>query len=223
MLGKIIKNRWFILAVLIVAAVAAVFFWYGRSKPSLRFEKKEVVSQGIKKGAVEFSKSTAKPEETSQSGTSTPSKEKETLLSGKPQPKFKEAPPGMQLVPKLNAFIPADVKIQELTTQTIDQLKKPLYGMASGDVLEVGEKSSKLKLSSFVAMEAEKKGKEIERKFYYLPPETILYLSYPPGVPSGEGSNPFDLKVGERILARVSLSPGGKEAILLKIEGRKTK
>jgi hypothetical protein len=223
MLGKIIKNKWFILGFLILAVVAAGFFWRGRSKPSLRSEKKEVVSQGIKKGAVEFLKSTAKPEEISQSETSTPSKEKKTSPGVKTQLKFKVAPPGMQLVPKLNAFIPADVKVQELTTQTIDQLKKPLYGMASGDVLEVGEKSSKLKLSSFVALETEKKGEKIERKFYYLPPETILYLSYPPGVPSGEGSNPFDLKVGERILARVSLSPGGKEAILLKIEGRKTK
>lgn len=222
-ISKIFQNkRIALLIVLVLVAAVAGLAWYFKSRPSSGLERKKTASSGIKKGVVEFFESTPTSEgkvepKLTEVGTSTG-----TNKPGSSSVKGGKTPPKMQLVPKLNALIPADIKVQELTTQTIDKLEKPLYGMASGDVIEVQKNGCKLKLSSFVALESEKKDSKIERNFYFLPPGTNLFLSYPPGMPGGE-DNPFKLKVGERILARVSLSPGGKEAILLKIEGRKTK
>lgn len=220
---KIFQNkRLVLLVVLFLLASSAGLAWYFKSRLLFGSESRKTASTGIKKGVVEFFDTTPTLEtkvELEQTDVETSTG---TNKSGFPSLKGSKAPPKMQRVPKLNAFIPADIKVQELTTQTIDKLEKSLYGMASGDVIEVQKKGCKLKLSSFVALEAEKKSSGVERTFYFLPPGTNLYLSYPPAVP-GTSENPFKLKVGERILVRVSLSPGGKEAVLLKIEGRKTK
>ncbi len=220
---KFFQNKKLVLlVVLFLLASSAGLAWYFKSRAVSRSESKKTVSTGVKKGVVEFFDTTLTLESEAESGQTGVETSTGTTGSNSSYLKGSRTPPKMQRVPKLNAFIPADVKVQELTTQTIDKLEKPLYGMASGDVVEVQKNGCKLKLSSFVALEAEKKDSKVERNFYFLPPGTNLFLSYPPGMPGGT-ENPFKLKVGERILARVSLSPGGKEAVLLKIEGRKTK
>ncbi len=169
MLSKIAKNKKVALAVvLFLVAVAVGLGWFFKSRQPKKVEKKEAAFQGIKKGAVEFFDSTqavnnSSLSETSPTGvSSTPTSTAGKVFGGG------KTGPKMQRIPKLNAVIPADIKVHELTTQTIDKLEKPLLGMASGDVLEVKPNGCKLKLSSFVALEAEKKGNEVEKNFYFL-------------------------------------------------------
>ncbi len=214
------KVLFFVILFFLLAFVGLV--WYFKFRQPAEFYRRGKASTGIKKGVIEFFDATPSSEDTAELRETEAEAFKGKHKSSTSSVKNGESSFRVKRVPKLNAFVPADVKVRELTTQTIDKIEKPLHGMASGDVIEVNRNGCKLKLSSFVALEAEKKDSKIERTFYFLPPGTNLFLSYPFGLPESR-ENPFKLKVGERILARVSLAPKGKEAVLLKIEGRKTK